>query len=161
MNIDREYQRKMLEELDAIYPDRKSCLYKMGNADQKKHYANFFYLKEHGLVDGKESRMSGQISYSMRLTGKGIDFLKEDGGLSAILGVVTVKFHQDTIKELIELKIEESDLPQTEKKRMIDGLRSLPVDSIKHLTLRLLDIGIENLPEAVQLIGNTISRLLL
>ena len=81
-----------------------------------------------------------------------MDFLADDGGLSAILGVVTVKLHEDTLKELIGQRIAESDLPASEKSRLVDQLKSLPGYTIKHLTLKLVDAGLESWPIAVQAI---------
>ena len=45
----------------------------------------------------------------------GIDFLTDDGGLSAILGVVTVKLHSDTIQALIAAKIDQAEISDSEK----------------------------------------------
>lgn len=87
-----------------------------------------------------------------KITAKGIDFLADDGGLSAILGVVTIKFHDDAIRQLVEAKILQSDAPEAEKQGLIQALRQAPADSIKHLTTRLLDAGLENLPRAVQIV---------
>lgn len=82
-----------------------------------------------------------------------MDFLANDGGLSAILGVVTVKFEADTLKAILENRINQSDLSPENKQSMIDSLRELPAESIKHLTMKLLDEGLENLSNAIVLIG--------
>ncbi|MNN90443.1 hypothetical protein D3C81_2083910 [compost metagenome] len=81
-----------------------------------------------------------------------MDFLADDGGMSAILGTVTIKFHQDTLRQLIELRLENAQLPEAEKGSLLKTVRELPADSIKHLTTKLLDLGMENLPRAVELI---------
>ena len=39
------------------------------------------------------------------------------------------------------------------KKSMIAALEDLPAESIKHLTMKLLDEGLENLPNALVIIG--------
>ena len=85
-----------------------------------------------------------------------MDFLADDGGLSAILGVVTIKLHDDTIKSLIESKILESDLPEPEKKRFLDHLRELPGEATKHLVLKLVDLGLEKAPTAIEVIGKVL-----
>ncbi len=43
-----------------------------------------------------------------RITAKSIDLLEDDGGVSAILGVVTAKLHEDTIRNLVlaEVKLQ-------------------------------------------------------
>lgn len=86
------------------------------------------------------------------ITASGMDFLADDGGIGAILGVVTVKLHEDTIKQLIEARIAASDLPEEEKRPLLQTVRELPGESIKHLTTKLLDAGLENVPRLVELI---------
>lgn len=107
------------------------------------------------------SRSIWTISYDMYghmssrflwITAKGMGFLTDDGGLSPILDVVTVKLHEDTLKELIGQRIAESDLPAPEKSRLLDQLKSLPGETIKHLTLKLVDVGLSNRPAALQAI---------
>ena len=44
----------------------------------------------------------------------------DDGGLSAILGVVTVKLHSDTIQALLNTKIDQADIPPEEKSKLKD-----------------------------------------
>ena len=90
---------------------------------------------------------------SSAITHKGMDFLANDGGLSAILGVVTVKFEADTLKAILENRINQSDLDPESKQSMIDSLRELPAESIKYLTTELLTRGLDNLPAAILLIG--------
>jgi len=92
------------------------------------------------------------IGGQQRITAAGMDFLADDGGVGAILGVVTVKIHEDTIKQLIEARIAGSDLPEEEKRPLLQAVRELPGEAIKHLTTRLLDLGLDNLPGAVSLI---------
>ena len=161
MEIDREYQRRFLEELDSIYPDFKNFAYREGHEDEKKRYENFFYLREHGLIEGEATvHGSGAILFTAKLMHKGIDFLKCDGGLSAILGVVTVKLHEDTLRHLIQTKIDQSNLEPHEKHRAIDALKALPVDATKHLIMRLLDKGLDDLPGLLRLIDSTTSAFL-
>jgi hypothetical protein len=82
-----------------------------------------------------------------------LDFLEDDGGLSAVLGVQTIKIHDDTIKDLIEAKILVSDMPQEDKKRFIAKLKELPAETTKHLVLKLVDLGIEKAPGAIGVLG--------
>lgn len=79
--------------------------------------------------------------------------------MGAILGVVTIRLHDDTIKELIQAKILRSDLPETEKKRYLDQLRELPAETTKHLVLKLVDLGLEKGPEAIATIGTYLARI--
>jgi hypothetical protein len=157
VNLDRTYQRKLLELLAQSYPrphDVRQLFNGMDDAATERYAANLMYLEEHGLADsairyGVDGHMASGLP---RITAKGMDFLADDGGLSAILGVVTVKLHEDTLKELIGARIEESDLPAPEKSRLLDQMKSLPAEAIKHLSLKLIDAGLANWPAALQAI---------
>lgn len=153
-NLDRELQKKILENLEAAYP------YWIATADLRPMNtpltaveANITYLCEHGLIETQTTYSQDRpIKMSAKISAQGLDFLADDGGLSAILGVVTVRLHDDTIRDMIELKISQADLAPADKKKWTDGLRSLPADSIKHLTMELLTKGLEKAPDVLQLL---------
>lgn len=158
MKLDRELQRKILERLAEEYkePIENSLVYFSEiEPDIAKLQANISYLEEHGLIENKEISYIGPAVpfYFTKITARGMDFLADDGGLSAILGIVTIKIHDDTLRNLIEMKIMASDLSQPDKKKWTDALRELPAESIKHLTMTILDKGLENLPVILPLIG--------
>jgi len=111
--INRELQLELLQVLCECYPNKLSSsnLPDHIQHDPETITANMAYLDEHDLIEaGWFKSMSGPTQWtSAKLTCKGIDFLRDDGGLTAILGVVTVKFHEDTIKNLLENFITKSD----------------------------------------------------
>ena len=125
--LDRNLQREILKELNNIYPDSKKYEYWIDAAIAQvvgvietveeaelyiaKRTANLRYLAEHGLVVCHDKNLSATV----KITAKGIDFLTDDGGLSAILGVVTVKLHGDTIQALIAAKIDQAEISDSEK----------------------------------------------
>ena len=125
--LDRNLQREILKELNNIYPVSKTYEYwidaaiaqvvgvieTVGEAELyiAKRSANLRYLAEHGLVVCNDKDLSAIV----KITAKGIDFLSDDGGLSAILGVVTVKLHSDTIQALIAAKIDQAEISDSEK----------------------------------------------
>lgn len=153
MAIDRLAQKHILEQLSAAYPNQVSTEQgeRLGT-DKAALYFHLAYLEEHGLVVCQWSRnisSSGKTCISAKITAKGLDFIAEDGGLSAVLGVVTIKIHDDTLRQLIAARIDQSDLAAPDKKRLTDRLRELPADAIKHLTLKLVDKGLERGPEAI------------
>jgi hypothetical protein len=157
MRLDRAYQRELLEKLATVYPevlDNRSMLGSRGSEEGARYTANIAYLEQHGLVAVQTTGESSKLKHwgLPCITARGMDFLADDGGLSAILGTVTVKLHEDTLKELIGQKVSESDLPAPEKNRLLDQLKSLPGDAIKHLTLKLVDAGLANWPTALQAI---------
>lgn len=159
MFLNRELQLKILKHYAQAYPGRTFEKWSEFGSDEQKVAANLFYLQEHGLVliVGQLSSEQSLIYQGGKLTAKGMDFLEDDGGLSAILGTVTIKLHDDTIKSLLESKILGSDLPQPEKQRYLDQLRELPAETTKHLVLKLVDLGLEKGPKAIEMIGKLLS----
>ncbi|MCM1513256.1 MAG: hypothetical protein NC112_09155 [Oxalobacter formigenes] len=149
MKLDREYQKEILRRLADSYPTYRDCMEWLGQTireDEEKYAANMLYLEGHGLVESLVEIIQGEPSYALppEITPKGIDFIANDGGLSAILGVVTIKLHEDTIRDMIATRIISSSMPQSDKQRFVDALKQLPGESIKHLTMRLLDLGLDN-----------------
>lgn len=162
MKLNRDLQRAILKTLADAYPgltrEAWDEIQKLTNDDIL--IGNMLYLEDHGLIQsGLNQGSSGNFVMNtggLKITTRGLDFLEDDGGLSAILGVVTVKFHDDTLKALIEAKIQQSDLPPPDKKRWLDQLRELPAETTKHLVLKLVDKGLEHAPAALPLIGSAL-----
>jgi hypothetical protein len=157
--LDRTHQREILEALAGLFPEGSydvDALLNRPDTTTQQTLVNVQYLAEHGLLSSGYKRMStisnngfyaaGETS----ITAKGLDLLADDGGLGAVLGVVTIKIHDDTIRQLIERRVLESDLPPPDKKRLIDQLQSLPGETIKHLALKLVDKGLANGPQAIE-----------
>lgn len=152
--IDRGLQHYILCELRDAYPNSVdySKKYDYDSDEYNKLIANLVYLRSHGLIS-KESIVCSKTmdlgnSYQpahTSITHIGLDFLEDDGGLSAILNTVTVKFDTEQLKRIIESKIKESDLSSDEKSSAISTIKSLPAESIKHLTTRALDYGLDNI----------------
>ncbi len=156
MKLNRDLQLKILRSLESAYPEDISDEdWRALNVkyDGPTIRSNLFYLHEHGLIDWNVT----DAGFRLKATCKGIDFLADDGGLAAILGVLTIRFHGDTIKALIEQKIVESDLDPSDKPRFVDALRSLPADATKHLTMKLLDLAVTHAPGALHAIRTALS----
>ena len=159
MKLNRKLQREILEELADAFPNNtEQALKELDESyDEETLVANMLYLEEHGLiVSGISRALGGEVFFNteqLRATSRGMDFLLDDGGLSAVLGVVTIKLHDDTLKSLIEAKILQSDLPQPDKKKYLDALRELPAETTKHLVLKLVDMGLASGPAAIAAIG--------
>lgn len=145
--LDRNIQREVLTELHNVYPGSKTYNYwinasiaqangvieTIGEAELyvAKQSANLEYLAEHGLII-----FNSKTPYAVltTITARGIDFLADDGGLSAILGVVTVKLHSDTIQALIAAKIDQADIPDEEKGRLKTELGKIKDTALSTLT---------------------------
>jgi hypothetical protein len=116
--LDRELQRELLTKLREAYPEVLD-LSALARYDEVHLHKNAFYLVEHGLVEPVAQRKDVMGAPSMilvaRITAEGLDFLEEDGGLSAILGTVTVRLAPDTLRALLEARVDASSLPAAEK----------------------------------------------
>ena len=149
--LDRGLQRQILEFLRARYP-RGAIVVRDLDVCEERAAANLRYLEELGLCEsGLTIGIDGHFSFGVStITAAGLDFLEDDGGLSAIRGVVTVRLHADTIRTLIDAKIEASSLPAEEKSRLRTALASISETSLKAATTYLVKSGLDHLPDAVQ-----------
>ena len=152
MKLIRELQREMLEHLRDCYPEPSEEVMSLG--EHEDCVGNLHYLRELGLVTLLDSQYVGGTReiHHATITAKGIDFIEDDGGVSAILGTVTVKLHEDTLRQLIEAKVQASDLPEEQKSGILKALREAPGETTKQLITKLVDLGMENVPKAVPLI---------
>lgn len=152
MELNRNLQRRILERLAEAYPENTSDAWDEIKklADEQAVFGNLFYLEEHGLLaSGVTRTLSGEYivnTSKLRITARGLDFLADDGGLSAILGVVTIKIHDDQLRDLLAARIQDSSASPEEKKRSLDLLREIPADATKHLARKLIDAGLEHWP---------------
>ena len=130
--LDRALQRQILELLREHYP-RGAIPVRDLELGEERAAANLRYLEEHGLCEsGVTSGVDGYLAFgSSTITAAGLDFLEDDGGLSAILSVVTVKLHADTIRSLIDAKIETSSMPTEEKSKLRKILANLSESGLK------------------------------
>jgi hypothetical protein len=148
--LDRAVQRQILELLREHYP-RGASLVRELKLDMERAVTNLRYLEEHGLcVSGLVIGVDGHIDLRRQstITAAGLDFLADDGGLSAILGVVTVKLHADTIREMIDAKIETSSMPTEEKSKLRKVLANLSEAGLRAATTDLVKSGLDHLPDA-------------
>ena len=112
--------------------------------------ANLIYLYELELIYG--SLVNGNVELiGPQITAKGLDFLEDDGGVSAILRTITVKLDPDDLRTLMAGRIEASDLPSDEKDRLSQAIRSLPAKTLRELTARLVNEAVDHLPGALRL----------
>lgn len=148
--FDRSLQKELLQILYDTHPNtlhREEYNSILDLFENEQHLvSNLIYLYEHGLITNCLKR--GVNDYvintgSLYITNGGIDFIRDDGGLSAILNIQTIKFHDSTIIALEDI-IRVANLPEEKKAGIISKLRELPADAIKHLTLQLLTPAVLN-----------------
>ncbi|WP_370556435.1 hypothetical protein NMD86_06485 [Edwardsiella tarda] len=163
--FNREIQKKLLEYLYEATPNNidedKFSEIKTDFGSEDYTIANLLYLSQHGLITKcvTEEFYGWNINLSkLRITHDGIDFLRDDGGLGAILRIQTIRFHNDTLNELERLITASSTATNEDKKKLISQLRSLPADAIKHLTIQLLGQGLGHLPDVFRVIQTAIHR---
>ncbi|ATF73894.1 hypothetical protein [Pasteurella multocida] len=169
MQINRATQKNILLKLAETYPSPNPNAFQIISDDEyskiglridfvfehcteKECIANLFYLQEHDLVTGFFEKNTCCNFSKGRLTHKGVDFLLDDGGLSSILGTITVKLHEDTLKKLLLSKIENADLPKEEKTKIIKVVKNLGNTALEQVVANLVDIGFENLPKLIPLL---------
>lgn len=160
MSIDLVIATKILEILSpiaSIYAGRKEYedMKKLVDGNERRLADHLLYLEGHDLIMPKSVApdvSTPAISIAMlRITSRGQDFLMKDGGLSTIKNTVTVKFHKDSVA-LIVAAIEKSNIPQQEKSSLVAKVKELPLAAIEHLLKRILDLGLEHLPDVSRLI---------
>lgn len=153
--LDRIYQKEILEILASSYPASPSPMIKAFGELDSRFSVNIFYLMEHGLVKvGYTEPSPGRFHFiSAKITAKGLDFLQDDGGLGAVLGIVTIQLHDETLKQLLIRKIEDSADRDEVKSQFIAKVKSLPAEALQKITLDLVDKGLANLPSLSTLLG--------
>lgn len=147
--LDRAFQRRLLSDLRDLYPKPVDIQRSWGQQDDNKLLVNLCYLNEHGLIDLKATAvLSGDIHmHSAKITASGMDFITDDGGLTAILGVVTVKLHEETIKEILLKQVAAAEIDGSIKASLIKKIKQLPSEALGKITERALDYGLENIPD--------------
>lgn len=156
-SLDREFQLLLLRKLAATYPGQVSPRQlDMQQTDAKLTF-NAAYLAEHGLIAAKVIANSTDGAANLLLAGitaRGLDFLEDDGGLSAILGVVTVKFEAESLRALIGAHIEaDKSLPPQEKARLAGWLKTAGTEALKEATKSLVAAALKHWPDALQQLG--------
>jgi hypothetical protein len=147
--IDLDFQRQLLLEMRSVYP-RGIVPKKPTEEERERIAANLCYLDGHGLcVSGVVVGADGHIHFNgSQITQAGIDFLDAKGGLTAILDVVVVKMHEDTIRALLAAKVDETAMPAEEKSAIRKHLATLPEAALRSAMTDLVQTGLRHLPDA-------------
>ncbi len=89
----------------------------------------------------------GKRLNTFTLTNRGVDFLADDGGLGAILDVVTIRLEAETLRTLVAARIESSDLPKEEKSRLIKALEGLKKKGLEEMNSRLVKYAADHIAD--------------
>lgn len=150
--IDRDLQHSLLSRIAERYPQRLDSRDLEGEFDKEAIIVNLAYLEDHGLIEAKwvggSGGDKGRVAIA-KATAKGIDFLADDGGLTAILGVVTIRLHEDTVKDLLIERVKESSEPETVKTQVITAIKGLPAGILTTITMESIKKGVPNPMEII------------
>lgn len=158
MRLDRSDMRKILEALHAKYPEHVPLMELVVDTclDGTDIGAASHYLEEHGLIEVILTRTIGtpraNSVHRAKITARGIDFILDDGGLSAILGVVTVKLHEDTIRAMLLNGIEAHEAPESEKSALREAIKKAPSTAFNETVKALVGLALREAPGAMQLL---------
>lgn len=152
--IDPKVQLQILECLRAAFPNRVDTR----SMNFSEHVpTNVRYLEEHGLVDAK---WGGNFAVgNVKITARGMDHIADDGGLTAALGVVTIKLHPDTIKDLLIAQVDASHHPETVKSKLKAKIRELPAKGVDMVATEAVKLGLKHAPDAVHWLTNLLSQM--
>jgi hypothetical protein len=164
VKIDRAIQLEILQAAAASYPDETDVQvfeHLLESHGTTTMAANLKYLESHGLISGGlVGGMGGNYSFGCpEITKDGIDFLADDGGLTAILNVVTIKIHEDSLRALLLQRAESlPDAAPEERSALSEAIRSLPARSIQTVADKLIGLGVEHLPNATHALHTWITQ---
>lgn len=163
--MNRNLQQEILIQAAEAYPlamSDESLEELRRNFGDEKLVRELKYLEESKLLH-HESIIIGidnSLSFGIiKITNKGLDFIQSDGGISAILNVVTVRFEADTLAALLTAKINQSELTDDEKSSLVEAVKDLPAEGIKYLMTKVLDKGIDSIPNLAPYLMQTLSNM--
>ena len=124
MKINRQLQEIILRHLTEQLPEPPTDSFYNDLIDKYGNHeviGTILYLEMHKLLTCKIGDAIGlqvpPILWGLtKPTEKAFDFLADDGGLSTILGTITIKLHSDTIQELLAAKIGDAALAKLAEK---------------------------------------------
>ncbi|MGE4195444.1 MAG: hypothetical protein AB7E51_18830 [Pseudodesulfovibrio sp.] len=109
----------------------------------QKLMSNLQYLKEHGLIRTDLSWPGATIPDAI-ITAKGIDFLADDGGLSAILNTLTVKFDVDNARELVATGLLKANVPEEKQGALMKAIREAPGTMLQTAVTKMVEKGMSD-----------------
>lgn len=150
---DFDAQMRLLTELRAIYPGKGDTKARQDWITPEQMAFHLRYLQQHGFVEVSWMRlMSGEPDRPnwATITAAGIDFISSDGGLTAVKNIVTVRLHEDTIRDILIQKVQQAPGDETVKGKLVKELRSLPTESLRAVYKRALESGLDKMPDIIQ-----------
>ena len=154
--LNRDMQNAILEEVAKVYPEWLHVKYSQ-YIDDPSYIKNGFYLEEHRLVELRELTAESRQFFQIKITAEGLDFIEEDGGLSAILNVVTVKFDVDTVKQMMLECLDENNISSEERGVLEEALSIASEETLKEIFQGLIQQGLKSIPNIIGYLSNAIN----
>ncbi len=154
----------ILESLRDAYPEVLSDEFIDGyHLDRTGFIANISYLIEHDLIKriGRSGTFGEGIASDImqaKITAKGLDFLADDGGISAILKTFTVKFDPDDLRKIIESRLDKSDIPPDKKESAKSLIKDASAQAWKSLCTKLINTGVDKVTDLYGLVQTTLTN---
>ncbi|MEB7893390.1 hypothetical protein NGK65_06530 [Serratia ureilytica] len=147
--FNRELQRYLLTVCIGRYPEYTFWTdydSQKIDVDDNTLWANMVYLAQHGLIqiDYGDNTNPFEHLEKLKATAKGVDFMLNDGGLSAILSVQTIKLHRETVTVLEDL-IAISNMTNEQKDKAKSALGDMSIEAIKSVVQTITTAGISAL----------------
>jgi hypothetical protein len=161
--VDRHVQLVLLTNLRESYPafvPLKSFFHNVVDAlpseafDKNEEFEQSFlfnlnYLVGHKLVTRPEPIYSRYFDHTetpnaYRITSKGIDFLEDDGGLSAILNTVTVKFDVENVRSLVEAGLLRTNVPEEKQGALRKAIKEAPGTVLQTAVSKMVEKGMSD-----------------
>lgn len=157
--INRAVQKEILEAAGSTYPDPAPFDLMREIAPGNVLKVNAKYLEEHGFLQVMW-RNTGDPDVPFgptKIKAAGIDFLADDGGITAIKGTLTVRLHEDSIRALLIQQITESAEDDTVKGKLIEQLKNLPSQAVAQLAEKAIDAGVKAMPNAAHWVQSVLT----
>lgn len=160
MKVNRSLQYELLTYLADLHPygirlDDRDIRSQFGRHGEQALHSTAIYLEEHGLVRSGLKRfgnLPGEGYEAMEpceITARGIDFISDDGGLGAILNMITVKLDAEQWRELLAAKVEQLPIRPEEKGELAKTIRGLPAKALERVFEKLLDWSVDHAHDAL------------
>lgn len=152
MNSFREQWLNVLRRMQPYGMDYIADINVFSGVDREALFRALSYLDAHGYIQNHCQQMmdNGWTWGGAQLTATGLDYLSEDGGLTAEEKVIIVKLDEGTIKALMCSAVERSSAPDAEKTTLKQRIKSMGAAALKDLIPDLVSKGIENAPDLIQ-----------
>jgi hypothetical protein len=162
MKLDRAAQLKILRALEETFPmwrdTQRPDAFEMDSTTLDFQLA---YLEQHGLVKCAWSQAfsAWRNCLHAEITAKGLDFIADDGGLTAILGTVTIKLDSGQWAELLASKVERLEgISHEERSSIASALRSLSAKAIEKVSEKMLDWAVDHAQDALPLLRTLLAQ---